>query len=267
MDTDRIQPGCEPWRATGEGDRARTGVVVTHGFTGNPRATTPLAQVLHGRGFTVDVVRLPGHGSTVRDLGRTRYPDWRDAVEAALDRTLADCDRVVLVGHSMGGTLSLDLASARPSDVAGVAVINPQVSHPIQPLARIAPVLQYVTPAVPRDLAGLPSDDIARPDVVEGAYAKVPAKAAQSLINALRGVRERLLDLTQPLLVITSPKDHTVPAANSDVLVELVGSADVRRITCARSYHLPQIDWDREQVETAVADFVADVHDPSPADA
>lgn len=261
MDTNRIQPGCEPWRATGEGERARTGVVLTHGLTGNPRATTPLAQVLHERGFTVDVVRLPGHGSTVRDMARTRYADWRDAVEAALDRTLADCDRVVLVGHSMGGTLSLDLASARPSDVAGVVAINPQVSHPTQPLARLAPVLQYVMPAIPRDLAGLPSNDIARPDVVEGAYAKVPAKPAQSLINALRGIRERLLDLTQPLLVITSPRDHTVPAANSDALVELVGSADVQRITCARSYHLPQLDWDREQVETAVAEFVTRVHD------
>lgn len=265
MDTDRIQPGCEPWRARGDGERARTGVVVTHGFTGNPMATTPLARVLHDHGFTVDVVRLPGHGSTVADLRRTRYADWRAAVEAALDRTLADCDRVVLAGHSMGGTLSVDLASARPHDVAGVVAINPQISNPIQPLARLAPVLQHLVPVVPRDLAGLPSNDIARPDVVEGAYAQVPAKAAQSLIGALRGIRERLLDLTQPLLVVTSPQDHTVPAVNSDALVELVGSADVERVTCQRSYHLPQLDWDREQVESAVVSFVERVHAPAVA--
>lgn len=265
MDTDRIQPGCEPWRALGDGDRAGTGVVLTHGFTGNPMATTPMGRLLHQQGFTVDVVRLPGHGSTVRDLRRTRYADWRAAVEAALDRTLADCDRVVLVGHSMGGTLSVDLASARPDDVAGVVAINPQVSNPTQPLARLAPVLQYLVPVVPRDLAGLPSNDIARPDVVEGAYGQVPARAAQSLINALRGIRERLLDLTQPLLVVTSPQDHTVPAVNSDALVELVGSADVERVTCQRSYHLPQLDWDREQVESAVVAFVERVHAPAVA--
>lgn len=264
MDTDRIQPGCEPWRATGQGDRASTGVVVVHGFTGNPRATTPMAQRLHDRGHTVDVVRLPGHGSTVRDMGRTRYGDWRAAVEEALDRTAQQCNRVVLVGHSMGGTLSLDVASSRPQDVAGVAVINAIVLSPVDLLARLAPVLQWVVPRVPRDLAGLPTDDIARPDASEGAYPWVPAKAAQSLQRELPRVRAQLLDLVQPLLVVTSPQDHTVDPANGDAIVELVGSGDVHRVTAARSYHVPQIDWDRELVEDAVVAFVDKVHASTP---
>lgn len=261
MDTPAVQPGCEPWRAAGTGPRASTGVVLTHGFTGNPRATTPMAQRLNERGYTVDVVRLPGHGTSVRDLSRTRYRDWRAEVTDALDRTAADCDRVVLWGHSMGGTLSVDLASSRPGDVAGVVAINPQLLHPTQPLAKVAPVLQHLVPVVPRDLAGLPTDDIARPDVSEGAYPKVSAKAAQSLIVELRRVRSQLLDLTQPLLAISSLQDHTVPAANSDALIELVGSADVQRVVCERSYHVPQLDWDREVVEQATCDFVDRVHE------
>lgn len=265
MDTPAIQPGCEPWRAEGEGERARTGVVLTHGFTGNPRATTPLGRRLHEAGHTVEVVRLPGHGTTVRDLARTRYDDWLGAVAAALDRTAATCDRVVLWGHSMGGTLSVDLASTRPADVHGVVAVNPQLLHPTQPLAKVAPVLQYLVPVVPRDLAGLPTDDIARPDMSEGAYPKVSARAAQSLIEQLRRVRSQLLDLVQPLLVISSPQDHTVPPANADALAELVGSADVQRLVCERSYHVPQLDWDRDAVEQASLDFVARVHDPTTA--
>lgn len=260
MDTDRIQDGCAPWRARGEGDRARTGVVLTHGFTGNPRATRPLAELLHGLGHTVDLVRLPGHGSTVRDLGRTRYRDWRRTVEEALDRTAAECDRVVLVGHSVGATLSLDLASARPDDVAGVVAINALVLDRTELLARLAPALQWVLPMVPRDAAGLPTDDIARPDVSESAYARVPARAAQSLMRELPRIRAQLLDLVQPLLIITSPRDHTVLPRNGDAVAELVGSGDVRRVTAARSYHVPQIDWDRELVETEVAGFVERVH-------
>lgn len=263
MDTDRIQPGCEPWRTAGDDEHGRTGVVLTHGFTGNPRATTPLGQLLQQRGHTVDVVRLPGHGTTVRDLARTRYADWRRAVGEALDRAVADCDRVVLVGHSMGGTLSLDLASARPADVAGVVVINALVVEPREPLARLAPILQYVLPMVPRDLAGLPTDDIARPDVSEGAYAWVPAKASVSLVAELSRIRSQLLDLVQPLLVVSSPQDHTVSPDNSDSLMELVGSADAQRLVCQRSYHIPQLDWDREQVEEAVVAFVDRVHTAS----
>ena len=259
-DDTRIQPGCEPWQADGSGDRAGTTVVVTHGFTGNPLATRPLAEVLHGAGFTADVLRLPGHGSTVKDLCASRYPDWRAEVDAAIDRARDAGRRVVLVGHSMGGTLSVDAAGRRPADVAGVVAINPQVLDPTQLLAKVAPVMQHVLPVVPRDLAGLPTNDIARPDVEERAYPKVSARAAQSLIRELPRIRAQLLDLTMPLLVVTSPQDHTVPAANSDALVELVGSTDVRRVSCERSYHVPQIDWDRELVEDAVLDFVVDVH-------
>jgi carboxylesterase len=259
VDTDRIQEGCAPWRAAGEGDRARTGVVLTHGLTGNPQATTPLAERLHAAGHGVDVVRLPGHGSTVRDMARTRYDDWRGAVEEALDRTAAACDRVVLVGHSMGGTLSLDVASARPDDVAGVVAINAIVLSPTELLARLAPVLQYVLPFVPRESAGLPTNDIARPDVAEGAYAWVP------LIRQLPRVRAQLLDLVQSLLIVTSPQDHTVDPANGDAIAELVGSGDVQRLTAPRSYHIPQLDWDRDLVESSIVAFVERVHAGAPA--
>lgn len=257
MDT-AIQPGCEPFRAVGEGARARTAVVLVHGFSGNPRATRPLAEVLHADGYTVDAVRLPGHGTTVKDFTRSRYDDYLRTVDEAVTRAGADADTVVLVGHSMGGTLSLDVTSSRPQDLAGVVAINPQIQDPEQLLAKLAPVLQHVLPVVPRDLAGLPTDDMAMPGVSEGAYPKISAKAAQSLITRLPTIRERLGDCRVPLLLVTSPDDHTVPAANSDTVATLYGGP-VTRVTAARSYHVPQLDWDRELVEQAVRDFVAEV--------
>lgn len=260
--TPEVMPGCEPWSAAGSGDHAATTVVLCHGFTGNPLATRPLGEVLNAAGFGVEVVRLPGHGTSVDDLRTTRYADWRGAVETAVDRArnTAGVERVVLVGHSMGGTISLDVASARPDDIAGIVAINAVILEPTQLLARLAPLLQYVIPVVPRDLAGLPTDDIARPDVSETAYPKVSARAAQSLMSNLARIRSQLLDLTMPLMVVMSPQDHTVEAHNSDTIVELVGSSDIRRITCDRSYHVPQLDWDRELVEQSVLTFVTDVH-------
>ena len=63
---------------------------------------------------------------------------------------------------------------------------------------------------------------------------------------------------------MTSPQDHTVDPGNGDAIVELVGSGDVERVTAPRSYHVPQIDWDRELVEDAVIAFVERVHDRAP---
>jgi glycosyltransferase involved in cell wall biosynthesis/esterase/lipase len=252
-------PGAEPWSARGEGERAEVGVIVTHGFTANPLGTRPLGQRLASAGFTVEVPCLPGHGTSIRDFGRSRYAHWYRALERTYEHLARGCEKIVLVGHSMGGTLSLDLATRRPDKVAGVVAINAQVSDPVQPLAKVAPVLQYVLPYVPRDLAGLPSDDIAKPGVEEGAYGIVSARAAQSLIAQLPRIRRQLPTLEVPLLAVWSPQDHSVPPENSVVLQELVGSDDVTELVCERSYHVPQLDYDAERVEEAVLAFVARV--------
>lgn len=249
-------PGAQPWSAEGDDDRGHVGVIVTHGFTSNPNATRPLGERLNREGYAVEVLLLPGHGTTVRDMGRTRYLDWRDHLEGVLDRLLDRVQQVVLVGHSLGGTLSLDVASRRRSDVAGIVPINAQVLAPQQPLARVAPVLQHLVPYVPRDLAGLPTNDIAKPDATERAYSMVPAKPAQSLIRELPRIRAQLSDVTQPVLIVTSPQDHTVPADNGAALKQLLGSEDVTELVCERSYHVATIDWDQERIEDAVTAFV-----------
>jgi carboxylesterase len=248
--------GAEAWSATGEGARGRIGVAVVHGFTGNPNSTRPVAERLHREGYTVEVPLLPGHGTTVKDMARTRYADWRGEVERVLDDLAGRCDQIVLVGLSMGGTLALDLAGARAEDVAGVVAINAQLLDPEQVLAKVAPILQYVAPIVPRELAGLPSDDIAKPGADERAYAKVPAKAAQSLIRELPRVRAQLLDVRAPVLVAYAPQDHSVPARNSQAIREYLGTSDVTELVLERSYHVATLDYDAELLEDAIVAFV-----------
>lgn len=264
VDAATVIPGAEAWSATGSGDRADTVVVLVHGFTANPKGTRPLAELLHDDGFTVNAVRMPGHGTTLKDLARTRYADWRTAVTGAVDQALRDHERVVLVGHSTGGTLALDLAGHR-DDIAAVVAINPFVEAPTTPLARIAPLLQYIIPSLPREAAGLPPNDIAKPGVSEDAYDRVPTKTTQSLLDALGRVRDGLPRLTAPLLLVSSRVDHTVDPGNGDLVAQWVGSTDLRRMFCERSYHVPQLDWEREEVETAVRSFVAEMHDAAVA--
>lgn len=248
-----------PLSLPGRGERAAVGVVVTHGFTGNPRATRPLGRALAGAGYRVEVPRLPGHGTHHRDLGATRYADWYGEVDAAVTRLGTECERIVLVGHSMGGTISLDLAARRPDDVTAVVPICAQVLDRTEFLARIAPLLQHVIPYVPRDLAGLPTDDIARPGVDEGAYAMVPAKAAQSILRELPRIRATLPTLRQPVLVVSAPNDRTVDPRNSRHIVELLAGTDVRELVCERSYHVVPLDYDAELLTERVLDFVRDV--------
>lgn len=252
-------PGAEPWSAAGSGERGAVGVIVTHGFTGNPASTRPLGQRLAAEGFSVEVPVLPGHGTDHHDLARTRYSDWVGAVERLVDHLRPRLEYLILVGHSMGGTLSLDIASRRPTEIDAVVSINAPLTDRGGLLATLSPLLQYLVPSVPRGLAGMPPNDVARPGVRELAYDRVPARAAHSLLVELPRIRAQLLDLTQPLLVVRSLVDHTVPPRDGLELQELVGSADVREMLCERSYHVVMLDHDGPAVEAAVVEFVTDV--------
>ncbi len=260
MDVMVSVPGAEPFSARGNGARGSVGVVVVHGFTANPIGTRPLGLRLAAQGYSVEVPLLPGHGTSARDLARTRYADWRRTVVNAIATLRRGCDDVVLVGHSMGGSITLDLAGSADQPLAGAVVINSLVLEREEAIARAAPVLQYVIPFVPRDVAGMPTDDLAKPGVDEHAYAWVSARAAQSYIAELPRIRDGLANVTCPVLVVTSPEDHTVDPANGDAIAEGLTSAErVERFETPRSFHVPLLDYDAEVLEERIIAFVADV--------
>lgn len=262
--------GAEEWSSPGAD--SDVGVVVVHGFTTNPVSTRPLGEAIAAHGYAVEVPRLPGHGTHWRDLARTRYADWRRKVEATFEDLAGRCRAVVLVGHSMGGTISLDIAarrcrSGRAEPLAGVAVINAQVLDRTDPLARANVVLQHLIPAAPRHLVRLPPNDIARPGADERAYMMVPAKAGYSVQRELPRVRRSLPDVTVPVLVAWSPQDHTVPPRNSRAIAELVGTGDVDELRLDRCYHVAQLDHEADLLADRIVAFVGRVtaSEPEPS--
>lgn len=252
---DTVQPWAEPWSAKGHGERARIGIVVSHGFTGNPSSVRPYGEALAAKGFRVEVPRLPGHGTHVLDMVRTRYDDWRGEVVAARERIARDCDVVVLTGLSMGGTIVLDLIGAEPDKVAGAVVINPAILDREGLLAKLAPYVAKAVPIIPASAAGLAENDVAKPGGDERAYDWVPTKAAQSTLDALPRIRARLRGCKVPLLVAYSPLDHSVPCANSLAIRDLVGpGGNVQTLPLERSFHVATLDWDLDLlVERSVA--------------
>lgn len=249
----RVVPGAGPWSSPGRGDLAAVGVVVLHGFTGNPVSVRPLAEALASDGFAVDVPRLPGHGTRWRDLARTRYRDWLGAAERAADRLAASCEHVVLGGLSMGGTIALDIASRRgAASTAGVVAVNPLVLDRTDPAGRFAGLLQYAAPFVPARAAGITPNDIKRGGD-ERAYPVVSARAGYSLTRQLPALRQRLRSLDVPVLLLGSVEDHTVPPRNHEALAELL--PDVEYVRLEDSYHVATLDNDAELVAERISRF------------
>jgi carboxylesterase len=238
-----IIAGCEPWSAPG----GPHGVLVLHGFTGNPQSMRGLAAAFAAAGFAVDLPLLPGHGTSVDDMLTTDWSDWSAAAEDAYEALAARVDEVVVAGLSMGGSLSAWLASRHP-EVAGIVCINPALSVPSEIVTALTDMVAGGVDRIPA-IGG----DVADPDGREKAYDATPLAPLLSLAAAAEAFRGDLPKVECPVLVMTSPQDHVVEPNNSDLLAEGV-SGPVERVTLERSYHVATLDYDKDLIdERAVA--------------
>lgn len=252
MSEPEVMSGAEAWSAQGDD----VGVLVVHGFTGNPASMRPLAEALAGAGFTVELPRLPGHGTTVEDMATTRWEDWSGAAEAAYTDLAGRRRAVVVAGLSMGGTLTAWLASRHP-EIAGIVCVNPAAA-PREP--EVKEMVRLMLDGGETTSPGIGSD-IADPDATESAYQDTPLACALSLFEALDELQPHLGDITSPLLLMTSPDDHVVEPASSDHLAAAV-SGPVERVSLDRSYHVATLDYDKDLIAERTIAFVRKVTAP-----
>jgi carboxylesterase len=240
-----VLPGAEAWSAR-RGDR---GALVLHGFTGCPQSMRPLAEAFAAAGLSVELPRLPGHGTDVADMITTTCADWSAAAEHAYDDLASRCDRVVVAGLSMGATLTAWLATRHP-EIAGIVVINGAFG-PIDASVR-AGLIEASNAGLDR-IPG-PGGDIADPERHEVAYDEAPVRAMLSLLDALDELELSLPRIEMPALVITSRQDHVVPPASSGHFAQRVGGP-VEQVWLERSFHVATLDFDAPLVEELAVAF------------
>ena len=248
MSANPIIPGAEPFSAAG----GPHGALVLHGFTGNCNSVVGIAEAFAAAGWAAECPLLPGHGTAMEDMLDTTWDDWSAAAEEAYQRLAARCERVVVAGLSMGGTLTTWLATCHP-EIAGIACVNAAVEPPGEMRALVDAALAAGEEVMP----GIGSD-IADPDSAETAYPGTPLRARASLMDAIEALQPGLAAIACPVLVLTSTEDHVVPPSNSDHLAASV-SGPVERVTLARSYHVATLDYDRDLIVERILDFAAKV--------
>jgi carboxylesterase len=240
-----VLEGAEPFSAAGD----RRGALVLHGFTGCPQSMRPLAEGFAAAGYTVELPRLPGHGTTVEDMAQYGWADWTAAVGAAYDDLAARTDSVVVAGLSMGGSLTLHLAAEHP-EIAGIVLVNAAVEA--DDFAPMAEQIRAMVAAGESFVAGV-GNDIAKPGVVELAYPRMPLGSFLSLTDAMTGLKQQVGSIAVPALVLHSPQDHVVPPGSAALLdARLAGPHEL--VVLERSYHVATLDHDAELiVERSVA--------------
>jgi carboxylesterase len=249
--TGAVRPGCEPFEFEG----GPAGILLLHGFTGNPASLRRIGEWLAARGHAVSCPLLAGHGRDWRDLASARWQDWAADADRALRDLAGRCQAVVVLALSFGATQGLHLAATRPDVVRGIAVVNPYLRD-----RRIAltPVVWPLIP--PRPGVG---NDIKKPGQDELPSERIPVRALAEVARFFRVVARELPSVRQPLLVFHAPEDHVVPKGTSEWLIDRVGSDRKELVLLPNSYHVATLDHDAELIFERTHEFAeaaADVH-------
>lgn len=239
-----VIPGAEAFYLKGN----EVGILLIHGFVGTPQSIKFIGKQLNDKGFTVMAPRLKGHGTHYKELEDATFTDWLEELEFAYQQLKQICSHVFIAGQSMGGALSLLLATKlNPS---GVIAINAAFSVPGYESFKNENDLKYIQEGKP---------DIKDDSVIEITYPMIPIHAVKQLLAIIEMSKSNLSKVTCPLLLFKSLEDHVVPHENTDFVYSQVSSWQKEIIQLKNSYHVASMDFDKFNIVQHSEAFIANI--------
>jgi lysophospholipase len=223
-------------------------VVLVHGAGEHSGRYGHVVSRLAAEGYAVHASDHRGHGRS--DGPRALIEDMDDIVadvDTLVDRAVAAQPGlpVFMLGHSMGGLISLRYALAHQERLAGLilsatlAAID-SVPRTLELVGRALSVLAPRAPLIAID-ASLVSRD---PAVVEAYRAdplvhhgKLPARTAAQIADAVASFPETVSAISVPTLILYGTADGLCPPAGSEMLARRIGSAELTVKTYEGLFH------------------------------
>jgi len=227
--------------------RGETGCLLLHGFTGTPWALKNLGETLANHNLTVEAPLLSGHGTLPEDMDHVSWERWVCEAHLSLERLQKRCQKLFVMGLSMGGTLALFLASEK--NVHGVVTLATPVrmrrlASRLVPVAK--PFIRSWKKRRDRSVRWIP----------EMGYDCYPLSGAGEFFKLMRETRKRLPDVRCPLLILHARGDRTVPVRNADLIYREIGSESKKIMILPASSHTITRGENQKDVEDAILAFV-----------
>jgi carboxylesterase len=223
----------------------RIGFLLIHGFTGTHFEMIPLEKFLVERGFTVRNLTLPGHETTEEDLNKTNWSEWVDYPQLNLNEMKKECEKIFVIGLSMGGTITL-LLGARNKDISGIITLAAVCKAPDWRMHLLS--IPFVHHIYPRHKSKESGWEDLEALATHKSYEYYPIKSVGRLYKMLKEAKNQVKNIQIPILVVYARKDLSVPKKQAYWIYNNVKSSDKEIVSIEKGGHVIPKDTGRYQL-------------------
>jgi esterase/lipase len=214
-------------------------------------------------------MRMPGSAEPIQRMAQVTTADWRAEVSEEMRRLRSSHEKVIVVGHSLGGTLAIDHLLRAPGDADALVLLAPllRVSDERSPVLTakawfnvgqtMLRETQVLENFLPRDSARSEGEVSDRSDrfITRNIY--------ENMFQLIAEVQPRAADLEHPLLVVMSERDEVVDGRAIEEFFEASRSRPKALLRAAEAGHMIQFDPGWEDVAAAIVSLVDGLGDGS----
>ncbi|MFC1728020.1 alpha/beta hydrolase [Nanoarchaeota archaeon] len=223
---------------------SQTAFLLTHGLAASPYEVKNLADYLIEKNFTVQVVRLAGHGTSLDDLRRTKWEEWYKSYEDAFLELSKD-KRVYVGGTSLGALIALHLAENH--NTAGVISLAAPL-HLNDKKAKYAWIFKYLQKYADRELTE-----------EEGPYyyPTFPVASVAEMVEIARITEKNLDQITEPVLVMQFSNDTRVSTESPEIIYNNIASEKKLLVLVNGTDHVLTMGPKKEYVFEKINQFIS----------
>jgi len=228
------------------GDK-KLGLLLLHGLSSTPAVWQQIVAKCVKVNYTIHAPVLAGHSNKAEDLLNIVWQDWLQGVEQAYIELSQQCENVIIIGHSLGGSLALQLA-AKYSQIQKLFLVAPAV-FPIFSLKffiklRITTLFQKLGLQFLPPLGG----NIKKSGVWECAYSRIAIRALEEVYQCMLSTQRLLPQINTPITLFQAKHDLLIPRKETANILQKVNSTEKELIWYTDSYHVIPLDNNADEL-------------------
>jgi len=177
-------------------------------------------------------------------MNQVSFADWIACAEDSYQKLAGQCDKVFVMGESMGGLLSIMLSVAHP-EIAGTMLFAPALHVPgLWKSKFFWPFKPYIFKKNADETMEWQGFNV------------VPLHAAAQLLQLQRKVKQSLSKMVNPTIIFQGKLDRSIDQMSSVMVLEGISSKDKELVLMEESSHCILIDQQLPDAEAACLEFI-----------